>query len=148
MVISLRGVSMSKVENNSPVIDIDDIKCSTLEALTMIKEARNKNGWTVAELSKITGVSVGVISELESKTKKEKKVPSLVNFIALTRALGMPKEFVLGLVLDYKLCDTERNVQAELINNLKELGIHDRESIEYIMQTIEFVKKRTKNKRI
>ncbi len=148
MVIFLRGVNMSKVENNSQVIDIDDIKCSTLEALTMIKEARNKNGWTVAELSKITGVSVGVISELESKTKKEKKVPSLVNFIALTRALGMPKEFVLSLVLDYKLCDTKRNVQAELTNNLKELGIHDRESIDYIMQTIEFVKKRTKNKRI
>ena len=139
---------MDKAENKNPVIDIDDIKSSTLEALTMIKGARNKNGWTVAELSKITGVSVGVISELESTTKKEKKVPSLVNFIALTRALGMPKEFVLGLVLDYKLCDTERNVQAELINNLKELGIHDRESIDFIMQTIEFIKNRTKNKRI
>ena len=111
---------MDKTENKNPIIDIDDIKSSTLEALTMIKGARNKNGWTVAELSKITGVSVGVISELESTTKKEKKVPSLVNFIALTRALGMPKEFVLGLVLDYKLCDTEKNVQAELINNLKE----------------------------
>ena len=139
---------MDKTENKNPIIDIDDIKSSTLEALTMIKGARNKNGWTVAELSKITGVSVGVISELESTTKKEKKVPSLVNFIALTRALGMPKEFVLGLVLDYKLCDTERNVQAELINNLKELGIHDRESIAFIMQTIEFIKNRTKNKRI
>ena len=139
---------MSKVDNNNVVIDIDDIKFSTLEALTEIKAARNKNGWTVAELSKITGVSVGVISELESTTKKEKKVPSLVNFIALTRALGMSKEFVLGLVLDYKLCDTERNVQAELINNLKELGIHDRESIAFIMQTIEFIKNRTKNKRI
>ena len=139
---------MDKTENKNPIIDIDDIKFSTLEALTMIKGARNKNGWTVAELSKITGVSVGVISELESTTKKEKKVPSLVNFIALTRALGMPKEFVLGLVLDYKLCDTEKNVQAELINNLKELGIHDRESIAFIMQTIEFIKNRTKNKRI
>ncbi len=139
---------MNKVDNNNVVIDIDDIKSSTLEALTEIKAARNKNGWTVAELSKITGVSVGVISELESTTKKEKKVPSLVNFIALTRALGMSKEFVLGLVLDYKLCDTERNVQAELINNLKELGIHDRESIAFIMQTIEFIKNRTKNKRI
>ncbi len=139
---------MDKTENKNPIIDIDDIKSSTLEALTMIKGARNKNGWTVAELSKITGVSVGVISELESTTKKEKKVPSLVNFIALTRALGMPKEFVLGLVLDYKLCDTEKNVQAELINNLKELGIHDRESIAFIMQTIEFIKNRTKNKRI
>ncbi len=139
---------MDKTENKNPIIDIDDIKSSTLEALTMIKGARNKNGWTVAELSKITGVSVGVISELESTTKKEKKVPSLVNFIALTRALGMSKEFVLGLVLDYKLCDTERNVQAELINNLKELGIHDRESIAFIMQTIEFIKNRTKNKRI
>ena len=139
---------MDKTENKNPIIDIDDIKSSTLEALTMIKGARNKNGWTVAELSKITGVSVGVISELESTTKKEKKVPSLVNFIALTRALGMPKEFVLGLVLDYKLCDTEKNVQAELINNLKELGIHDRESIAFIMQTIEFINNRTKNKRI
>ena len=139
---------MDKTENKNPIIDIDDIKSSTLEALTMIKGARNKNGWTVAELSKITGVSVGVISELESTTKKEKKVPSLVNFIALTRALGMSKEFVLGLVLDYKLCDTEKNVQAELINNLKELGIHDRESIAFIMQTIEFIKNRTKNKRI
>ena len=139
---------MNKIDNNNRVIDIEDIKCSTLEALTMIKEARNKNGWTVAELSKITGVSVGVISELESKTKKEKKVPSLVNFIALTRALGMPKEFVLGLVLNYKLCDTKSNVQVELINNLKELGIHDQESINFIMNTIEFTKNRTRNKNI
>lgn len=139
---------MNKIDNNNRVIDIEDIKCSTLEALTMIKEARNKNGWTVAELSKITGVSVGVISELESKTKKEKKVPSLVNFIALTRALGMPKEFVLGLVLDYKLYDTKSNVQVELINNLKELGIHDQESINFIMNTIEFTKNRTRNKNI
>ena len=139
---------MNKIDNNNRVIDIEDIKCSTLEALTMIKEARNKNGWTVAELSKITGVSVGVISELESKTKKEKKVPSLVNFIALTRALGMPKEFVLGLVLDYKIYDTKSNVQVELINNLKELGIHDQESINFIMNTIEFTKNRTRNKNI
>ena len=140
---------MRKTEINKQLnIDTEDIKRTTLEALTYIKEARNKIGWTIAELSKIAGVSVGVIAELENKDKKDKKVPSLVNFIALTRALGMSKEFVLGLILDYKLCDTKKNVQAELINNLKEYGIHDQESLNFIMQTIDFTKDRTKNKKI
>ena len=129
-------------------IDIEDIKRSTLEALTYFKEARNRAGWTIAELSENSRVSVGVIAELEKKDWKDKKVPSLVNFIALTRTLGMSKEFVLGLILDYKLCDTKKNVQAELINNLKEYGIHDQESLNFIMQTIDFTKDRTKNKKI
>lgn len=132
----------------SKQVDIEDIKSTTLEALTYIKEARNKIGWTIAELSKIAGVSVGVIAELENKDKKDKKVPSLVNFIALTRALGMSKEFVLGLILDYKLCDTEKNVQTELINCLKRYGIHDQEAIDFTMRTIEFAKNRVKNKKI
>lgn len=139
---------MNKPEKNNLIIDIDDIKRSTLEALTMIRDVRNKNGWTIAELSKRAKVSVGVISELESETKKEKKVPSLVNFIALTRALGMSEEFVLGLVLDYKLCNMKKNKKADLINDLKEYGIHDQESINFLIQTIEFVKNRTKNKNI
>ena len=138
---------MPKKKNNEQ-IDIEDIKRTTLEALTYIKVARNQIGWTIAELSRRSGVSVGVISELENEKKEVKKVPSLVNFIALIRALGMSKEFVLGTVLDYKLCDTDKHKSAELVNKLKEYGIHDQESVEFIMQTIDFIKNRTKNKNL
>ena len=139
---------MANTKQSPMYMDIEDIKRTTLEALTYFKEARNRAGWTIAELSEKSGVSVGVIAELEKKDWKDKKVPSLVNFIALTRALGMSKEFVLGLVLDYKLCDTERNVRKEIINNLKEYGIHDQESLDFIINTIEFAKNRTRNKKI
>lgn len=141
---------MTKIDNSEqPInVDIEDIKQSVLEAFKYIKVARKQIGLTIAELSKRTGVSVGVISELENEKRKDKKIPSLVNFIAITRALGMSKEFVLGLVLDYKLCDTSKNKAAEMADKLREYGIHDKESINFIMQTIEFVKNRTKNKNI
>lgn len=143
---------MIKLDSDTQTVDINDIKDSVLESFRKIKEARNQIGWTIAELSKRAGVSVGVISELENEKKKDKKIPSLVNFIALARALRLPKEYVLGLVLDYKLCDTNKN-QAKnknimLEDFLKEYGIHDQESLDFIMQTIMFVKNRTKNKNI
>jgi len=146
-IIGLRGAIMNKQDVKQP-IDINDIKDTVLESFKYIKTARNQIGWTIAELSQKAGVSVGVISELENEKKKDKKIPSLVNYIAIARALGMSKEFVLGLVLDYKLCDTKKNKRVDLVNDLKEYGIHDQESLDYIMQTIVFVKNRTRNKNI
>lgn len=131
----------------NPSLKIDDIKKDIWESITYLKRARNQIGWTIAELSRKSGVSVGVISDLENE---KGKVPSLANFIALTRALGMSKEFVLGLVLDYKICSKSQKVDTSksIINNLQEYGIHDKESIDFIMNTIKFVKDRKKNKTI
>lgn len=146
--ICLRGVIMKERENNNQIVNINDIKDSVLESFKKIKEARNQIGWTIAELSQRAGVSVGVISELENEKKKDKKIPSLVNFIAIARALRLPKEYVLSLILDYKSNFTKRNANQILESILREYGIHDQESLDFIIQTIIFVKNRKKNKNI
>lgn len=136
---------MKKNETKSPkYLDMKDIKETIFEAVTELKKARNQIGWSIAELSRRSSVSVGVISDLENG---KNKVPTLANFIGLTRTLGMSKEFVLGTILDYKLCDKEDNstTQDTIINNLRDYGIHDEESIEFLMQTINFIKARKKN---
>jgi len=131
----------------NPCVNLEDIKDDIWESITYLKRARMQIGWTIAELSRKSGVSVGVISDLENS---KGKVPSLANFIAITRTLGMSKEFVLGLILDYKICNksSEGGNCKSIINNLQEFGIHDKESIDFIMNTINFVKNRKKNKTI
>lgn len=136
---------MKKDETKSPkYLDMEDIKRTIFEAVIELKNARNQIGWSIAELSRRSSVSVGVISDLEND---KKKVPTLANFIGLTRTLGMSKEFVLGTILDCKLCDKEDNkaTTETIINDLRDYGIHDKESIDFIMQTIDFVKARKKN---
>lgn len=132
-------------ETKSPkYLDMEDIKRTIFEAVTYLKKARIQIGWSIAELSRQSGVSVGVISDLENE---KGKVPTLANFIGLTRTLGMSKEFVLGAILDCKLCDKEDNkaTPETIINDLRDYGIHDKESLDFIMQTIDFVKARKKN---
>lgn len=135
-------------KNNQPkspkYLDMEDIKRTIFEAVTYLKKARVQIGWSIAELSRQSGVSVGVISDLENE---KGKVPTLANFIGLTRALGMSNEFVLATILDCKLCDNEekRNAQETIINSLRDYGIHDNESIDFIIHTIDFVKARKKN---
>lgn len=134
--------------NNQPkspkYLDMEDIKRTIFEAVTYLKKARIQIGWSIAELSRQSGVSVGVISDLENE---KGKVPTLANFIGLTRTLGMSKEFVLATILDCKLCNNKEktNTQETIVNSLRDYGIHDKESIDFIMQTIDFVKSRKKN---
>lgn len=54
----------------------------------IIKTYRKKIGLTVADLAKTSGVSVGVISDLENNRGR---VPSLVNFIKLAQVLQIPE---------------------------------------------------------
>lgn len=131
----------------SPCVNPEEIKKDIWESITYLKRARNQIGWTIAELSRKSGVSVGVISDLENN---KGKVPSLANYIAITRTLGMSKEFVLGLMLDYTVSNRPQKVNNNnaIINNLQEYGIHDKESIDFIMNTINFVKNRKKNRTI
>lgn len=135
--------------------DIQHIKDTVQNSLAYLKNARKQKGWSIAQLARESGVSVGVISDLEND---KGKVPSLVNFIALTRALDMPEEYVLDAVLEtreFKLVNNEFvygddkiNPNDTLINALKAYGIHDIESIDFMLNTAMFVKSRTKNKNI
>lgn len=143
------------MDNKKKQIDnnIDSIKCEVMTSLLDFKKARNANGLTVAELAEKSGVSIGVISELENNDKREnkdKKVPSLVNFIALTRALGMSEEFVLRTVLKHEPRNgsTVKDKYMAIKNSLREYGIQDDESITFLMRSIEFVKHRTKNNKL
>lgn len=133
--------------NNGEIksINMGHIKCDIQDAVTYLKQERNRNGWSIAELSKRSGVSVGVISDLEND---KGKVPSLANFIALTRTLRMPEEFVLGLILEHKMHHTyeqhQENIKRMIINNLRDYQIHDEDAIDFIMNTIDFVRNRKK----
>lgn len=141
------------INDNKPQ-NIDNIKCEVMKSLLKFKEARNANGLTVAELAEKSGVSVGVISELENndkrKDEKDKKVPSLVNFIALARTLGMSEEFVLQTVLQHgtRNSKTSRDKYLAIKNALRDYGIQDDGSITFLMQSVNFVKSRTKNKKL
>ncbi len=141
------------INDNKPQ-NIDNIKCEVMKSLLKFKEARNANGLTVAELAEKSGVSVGVISELENndkrKDEKDKKVPSLVNFIALARTLGMSEEFVLQTVLQHgtRNSKTSRDKYLAIKNALRDYGIQDEGSITFLMQSVNFVKSRTKNKKL
>ena len=139
---------MAKKKSNSE-IDVDDLKQNIMDVLTQIKDFRKQRGWTIAELSQKAGVSVGIISELENKNNKDskdKKVPSLVNFIAISRSLRLPKEFVLDLILNYKENYEPKNRREKLISSLKDYGILDKESIDLIMRTVDFSRNRGKKK--
>lgn len=133
--------------------NIDAIKREVMESLLEFKVSRNKIGLTVAELAEKSGVSVGVISELENNDKREnkdKKVPSLVNFIALTRALGMSEEFVLSTVLKHESRNgrTSKDKRMVVENSLREYGIQDDDSLSFLMRSVSFVKQRVKNKKL
>lgn len=61
----------------------------------IIKEQRNELKLTVKELSERSGVSVGVISDLENNRGR---VPSLINFINLAKALKLPDDMFTSLI--------------------------------------------------
>lgn len=151
---------MDKKEKQSAIINdnkpqnIDEIKREVMKSLLKFRESRDANGWTVAELSEKSGVSVGVISELENNNKKkddkDKKVPSLVNFIALTRTLGMSEEFVIDTILNKKQCG-KNSLEAKRMaikNALRDYGIQDDDSIAFLMHSVNFIKNRIKNKKL
>lgn len=61
----------------------------------IIKEYKEQLGLTVDEISKKSGVSVGVISDL---INNRGRVPSLANFVKLAVALELPDDFFTGLI--------------------------------------------------
>lgn len=80
------------MDDNIQTINID----SMLNAIsTIIKEQKEFLGITVADLSKRSGVSVGVISDL---INNRGRVPSLANFINLAIALELPEDMFTGLL--------------------------------------------------
>lgn len=132
---------------------LEHIKTTIWQSVVYLKKARKLKGWTIAQLSKESGVSVGVISDLENG---KQKMPSLLNFIALTKTLDMPEEFVIDTVLetkDFRYVEGQgfkcgnTPIKSELKNTLNAYGIHDEDSIKLIMQVIEYAKTRTKNKK-
>lgn len=125
----------------SKEIDIETLKKSVMNSLTKIRNYRNKINWTIADLSKSADVSVGIISELENEKKQDKKVPSLVNFIALARALRLPEEYIIELVLGIKTSNISHNKRDDVINALKDYGIRDEQTIRVIMHLVNFLKK-------
>lgn len=145
-----KEVKREDVKTNSY---LEHIKTTIWQSVVYLQKARKLKGWTIAQLSKESGVSVGVISDLENG---KQKMPSLLNFIALTKTLDMPEEFVIDTVLetkDFRYVDGQgfkcggTTIKSELKNTLKAYGIHDEDSMKLIMQVIEYAKTRTKNKK-
>lgn len=128
--------------NNSDK-NIEKIKNTIWDSVKKLKEARKQIGWSIAELSRQSGVSVGVISDLENS---KGKVPSLANFIALTRTLKMSEAFVIktiqGECSSTKRKTDEKELEYTLINCLRDYGLYDENSTKFIFQAIEFAKSR------
>lgn len=55
----------------------------------MIRELRQKRGWTQTELSRRSGVKQGVLSYIESGKTKHPRIDTLA---AIASALGVPVE--------------------------------------------------------
>ena len=91
---------------------MEQLKEQTFKNLEYLKDARIKKGYSVADLSRKSGVSIGVISELENNMTK---MPSLANFIALARALDLPKSFVTNLIYGEDKEETYISVTAQEI---------------------------------
>lgn len=68
----------------------DDLKHITEKLGELIKTKRDKLGLTVAQLSKISGISTAVITDLETG---KNKIPNLLSFVCLANELGLEKEF-------------------------------------------------------
>ena len=77
---------------NLKKVDIDSMLIAIGQ---LIKEQKGYLGLTVAELSKKSGVSVGVISDL---INNRGRVPSLANFINLAIALELPEDMFTALL--------------------------------------------------
>lgn len=53
----------------------------------VIQKHREANGWTIHQLSKLTGVAIGLLSRIEAKTDAN---PTLNNLLKIARAFGVP----------------------------------------------------------
>lgn len=108
-------------------------KKELFELLKELKNVRKAKSLTIQELSEKSGVSVGVISELESD-KEDKKVPSLLNFILLARTLSLSNDYVLKLILG----TSSKNIFLSEV--LKQGGIYKEDDIKFVLNTVEYVK--------
>ena len=68
----------------------------------MIKQERINRKLTVAELSELSKVSVGVISDLENDRGR---VPSLISFLKLVVALDLPSTLFVDMFKETASCD-------------------------------------------
>ena len=97
------------------MINSEEIDTDYILALigTAIKRYRKIRGYTVVKLSKKSGVSVGVISDL---TTMRGRVPSLTNFIKIAAALEMPNDIIMGILTSSKsLKKTQSNILREAL---------------------------------
>ena len=68
----------------------DELKGITQKVGELIKAKRIQKELTVAQLSKISGISTAVITDLETG---KNKIPNLLSFVRLAKELGLEKEF-------------------------------------------------------
>ncbi len=116
------------MENKNQYID------SMLTAISKIlKEQRACLNLSVAQLSEKSGVSVGVISDLENKRGR---VPSLTNFVLLAQALKLPDEFFADLIKNKTETISKIDVKENLRNALNAYGLNKTNS-DLIMIQIE-----------
>lgn len=134
---------MTDVDTNKTPMNMEEIKATIWDSVKTLKEARVQMGWSIAELSRRSSVSVGVISDLENN---KGKVPSLANFIALTRTLHMSEFFVLrtiqGIPSQRKQKDDKKELEYMFKNCLRDMGLYDSEAINFLYKAMEFARNR------
>lgn len=58
-----------------------------------LRELRKRKGWTLAELARQTGLSIGYLGDLEH----QRASPSVDTVVALALALGVTSDYLLGI---------------------------------------------------
>lgn len=85
------AIIISKVTKETIMIDKkDELKYITEKLGKLVKTKRDELGLTVAQLSKISGISTAVITDLETG---KNKIPNLLSFVCLANELGLEKQF-------------------------------------------------------
>lgn len=93
---------MRKLDNNineysSEINNLkEDVKYIIGEFGALVKKERNKQEMKIQELSAKSGVSVGVISDLENQ--KKEKIPNLYTLVALARTLKIGNNYFVRLI--------------------------------------------------
>ena len=87
-------------DNNKYSTDIDKIKEDVKHVISefgvLIRQERKKQEINIQELSAKSGVSVGVISDLENQ--KKEKIPNLYTLVALARTLKISNTAFIRLI--------------------------------------------------
>lgn len=126
----------------------DEMKYITEKLGSLIKTKRDKMGLTVAQLSKISGISTAVITDLETG---KNKIPNLLSFVCLANELGLEKEFT-QLIFPSKNKNTKqgsaKQIETFLLNYVSPSLAQNLAETIYVLGSVEKMRSQLSDKNL